>query len=1003
VLFRECRRRKLPPEFLVEGISYDLSHLKDPHEWVSWADWVRVIANSRAVFSESDFERLGADTFRAPVFRIITVIARLLYTTNEFYRWAYSEDAPKRVFRSATTKFVELKKNRVAIEVTLPADYPQCPELFFLTRGGLMQVPCVYGLAAADVHMTEIPNGMRYDVTFPIGGGALAWLRRAIAWPFTARAVARELRSAHGALQARYEELDQARKTLTLQASQISTAHKIGEIIHGDLDLDRTLGAVANALVHAGGFAGCEVEIAVDVEDQYLERSARAGAAEPHDGTLELRLDSHGRDIGRLRLWPTPPPERRELLDSVLPTISMAIDNAITHRALVDYRQNLELKVADRTAELRQARDALAATVERLQEAQAARDRIFANINHELRTPLSLIMLAVADLKKGARLDAQAIGQLDGVELGARKLLRLVNELLLLAAAHEQKLTVKLTSADLAAMLTDAVARWSRAAEARGLELSYTGPTRCCLHFDVEAIERVVTNLLSNALKFTPSGGSVQIELAQSEREVTVSVRDTGIGIDEEFKTRIFGRFEQGRPALHSSARGSGLGLSLAKELMEAHGGTIAVETPRAGGSIFRITLPLRSTRTRSPVLGVPRPERAGALGPADYGLESPFEGRPTIVGPQGPAAATILVAEDDPELCDAIARLLGDHYRVFTAPDGLSALRLAQQHLPDLLVSDVGMPGMDGLDLTRRFRELPGNRLAPVLLLTAFGDLRNRLEGFDAGAVDYVIKPFEADELKARVRSQLQLRSLALRLHQTEKLAALGTLSAGLAHEMRNPANAIVNAVEPLVEQLPPSLTQGDGPVAQLLQVLRECAGQIAVLSRQLLGFKRPGELERQDVAFSDLVSRALGVTQKALRSVEVRQEGTYDGPIHCAAPLLVQVLTNLLENAAYAAGTGGWVRIATRATSERLIVEFSDSGPGVPRDLRERIFEPFFTTKPPGAGTGLGLTTSREIAMRHGGLLDVRDLPNGSVFHLEIPLGRAQPRAAVQSGAAS
>jgi two-component system NtrC family sensor kinase len=190
---------------------------------------------------------------------------------------------------------------------------------------------------------------------------------------------------------------------------------------------------------------------------------------------------------------------------------------------------------------------------------------------------------------------------------------------------------------------------------------------------------------------------------------------------------------------------------------------------------------------------------------------------------------------------------------------------------------------------------------------------------------------------------------------------------------------------------------------VAQLLQVLRDCAGQIAVLSRQLLGFKRPGELERHDVPFADLMSRALGVTQKALRSVEVRQEGAYDGTVHCAAPLLVQVLTNLLENAAYAAGTGGWVRIATRATTERLIVEFSDSGPGVPRDLRERIFEPFFTTKPPGAGTGLGLTTSREIATRHGGVLDVRDLPNGSLFHLEIPLFAARPAAQAQRGAAS
>src|SRR5262249_10316333 len=161
-------------------------------------------------------------------------------------------------------------------------------------------------------------------------------------------------------------------------------------------------------------------------------------------------------------------------------------------------------------------------------------------------------------------------------------------------------------------------------------------------------------------------------------------------------------------------------------------------------------------------------------------------------------------------------------------------------RHRPDLLVTDVGMPGMDGFELTRRFRELPGNRLAPVVVLTAHAGLTERLTGFDAGAIDYVLKPFDPAELRARIHSQLELRSAALKLSQSEKLAALGTLSAGLAHEMRNPANAIVNAIDPLRELLPPALLAPDQPVAQLLQVTRDCAEQVARLSKQLLDFKR-------------------------------------------------------------------------------------------------------------------------------------------------------------------
>jgi signal transduction histidine kinase len=230
----------------------------------------------------------------------------------------------------------------------------------------------------------------------------------------------------------------------------------------------------------------------------------------------------------------------------------------------------------------------------------------------------------------------------------------------------------------------------------------------------------------------------------------------------------------------------------------------------------------------------------------------------------------------------------------------------------------------------------------------------------------------------------------------------------------MRNPANAIVNAIDPLTELLPAELRREDHPVAQLIGVLRECAQQIAILSRHLLGFRREGELEYQKTTVADVIARAQALTSPLFKTVELRQQLDYKGALDCAAPLLTQVLSNLLENGAQAAGAGGWVKLTARVDGasahdqagdkvhydNRLVLEVADSGRGVPVELRERIFEPFFTTKPPGSGTGLGLTMAREIVERHGGSLDVRGTAAGTLFHLELPLAAHRGQARRQRG---
>ena len=634
---------------------------------------------------------------------------------------------------------------------------------------------------------------------------------------------------------------------------------------------------------------------------------------------------------------------------------------------LLDYQINLEKLVDERTAELR--------------EAQSARERFFGNVSHEIRTPLSLIMLAASDIegRAGATLDTRSSQSLGTVNDAARKLVRLVDELLALAAGQEGKFSIKREPTDLAALVNHLHAAWRPAAEAAGLELSATTPPSLVASVDPVALERVASNLISNAVKYTPRGGRVELVLAATDTTIQLSVLDTGRGIDPELASRLFGRFERGARDLQT--KGTGIGLSIVKQIVEAHGGTVAALSRESQGAEMRVTLPRSDERdVMAPVRGlkldVARPVSTIASGQR-------FE-------PTRPSLGTIVIAEDDPGLAEGVAHLLSDKYTVIVGLDGNAAFELLKEHKPQLLITDIDMPGMNGIELAKRFREHTGDTLAPIIILSAVIDLGTRVAGLEAGAIDYVMKPFDPRELIARVDAQFRMRDLAIRVHQAEQLSTLGIMTSGLAHELRNPANGIVNAIAPLTELLPKELIAPDTGPGQLIEVIASCADQIGFLSKQLLGFRGEAQLQMGKTKLSDIVERAVHVSRAAAKGAELRMKLGPDGELECSAPLIIQALTNLIENGAHAAGPKGWVEVTTWTEGGRVAVEVADSGPGVPLGLRDRIFEPFFTTKAPGSGTGLGLPFARAILHRHGGTLQVRERQGRSGFVLELPSER-------------
>jgi signal transduction histidine kinase len=965
ILLRDLRERRIGADRLVEGTTYDAAHLARKDERVEWAAFLRIMENARQLWTREQLVQLGERSVEGPLVQFIGVVARIRFSVSGFYAWVTAPDGvAAQMITCAKASSRGAGPGRTVIDVKMTPGCAPSDELFLITQGTYAAMPRMMGASRAHVDYELRPDGARFDVRFTEPHGVLPAVRRFVTAPFTMRQAAKELADAHGSLLARYDELDTARSEIQRNHELLDVAYRLGQDIATLRDLGAVGKSVMTALLARGGVAGARITID-GAEDLRCEDGNRNGA-------YTTSVEVPGTPSAVIELWTAEPDaDAQRLLDMIVPTIRLALDNAVAYRELADYQAGLEKLVDQRTLELR--------------EAQEARERFFGNISHEIRTPLSLILLSVADIERraGQLLDERSRSGLGSITDASRKLVRLVDELLLLAAGQADKLVISPEPTDLNGLVEQLAAAWRPAAEAAGLELQTTTPaSRTFANVDPVAFERIASNLVSNAVKYTPRGGTVAIELVVDDT-LRLSVLDTGPGIDTDLAERLFGRFE--RASGHDRRKaGTGIGLALVKQLVEAHGGVVAVNARPTGGSEFRVTLPASRLVDAKPAQAT-----NGAALRTSYAPEH-AEGvtaSGTVFKPTGLSAGTIVIAEDEPRLAESIASLLSEQYTVIVALDGAAALEQVQQHQPQLLITDVDMPGMNGIELAKRFREVTGDRLAPIIILSAVIDLNTRLAGLEAGAVDYIGKPFDPAELRARVASQFRMRDLAMRLHRAEQLSSMGILTSGLAHELRNPANGIINAIAPLQMLLPAEISGPETDVGQLLDAMKSCAEQIAFLVRQLLGFRNNVDLELRPCELPPLVQRAVGLAKEALQAVDVRIDMSVDRRVLCAQPLLVQVVANLIENAGHAAKRGGWVAIRGRSVGDRITLEVTDSGPGVPYELRERVFEPFFTTKSPGKGTGLGLSVARAIIHRHSGTLEISDRDGRSAFVIDLP----------------
>lgn len=401
---------------------------------------------------------------------------------------------------------------------------------------------------------------------------------------------------------------------------------------------------------------------------------------------------------------------------------------------------------------------------EHLKALDTLKSRFFDNITHEFRTPLTLIQAPTEKLLADVS-DETTRHHLALVQRNAFRLRRLIDQLLALTRLEAGHAVVNPTPGDLGAFVGQLTAGFAALAEQRGLYFSYENSLTQSYAFDADKVEHVVHNLVGNALKFTNAGGQVTVTLRPTESGVRLIVTDTGIGIRPQKLPHVFDRFFQADDSPVRPYTGTGIGLALVRELLELMGGTVAVESEVGKGSVFTVELPLETAGSRT---DGSRTADTTAFGDSTLRPSLPvfFEGPEIAAGvrerpspaPVEPddARPTVFVVEDSAELLQFLVENLPPAYRVLAANNGREAWEILPTELPDVVISDVLMPFMDGQELCQRIKTTPATRHVAVLLLTARAEHAQVVEGLRVGADDYIAKPFHLDELLLRVRNLL-------------------------------------------------------------------------------------------------------------------------------------------------------------------------------------------------------------------------------------------------------
>ncbi|MCK6530378.1 ATP-binding protein [Myxococcota bacterium] len=683
------------------------------------------------------------------------------------------------------------------------------------------------------------------------------------------------------------------------------------------------------------------------------------------------------------------------------------------------------LGISEDVTERRAAEQQRLRVVDRLRELDEVRARFVANVTHELRTPLTLILGLTHRLRQEADLLPEVRRDLEAIERSAAVLHRLVDDLLDAARMDAGKLRAEHARIDLAALVRRTCSGFEVLASRDGVSFAVETPPVLSATVDPDRMERALSNLLSNAFKHVVRGGQVRCTLTTAVGRGVIEVADDGPGVPAEARERVFERFVQ----LGDDARagGTGLGLAIVKEVAWLHDGSVSVGEAPEGGALFTFEVPLE------PAAGVAARDEPSPSEPLDARLR-PAEAPTDLPTPDEEDGRPIaLVVEDHPDMNRFLVDTLRADLQVIPARDGVEALERAAARVPDVVVTDLMMPRMDGEALLRAMRERPALAEVPVLVLTARTDPETRVRLLREGARDFVQKPFSSEELRARVdglvaahraraliRAELASqeedllrlsgalveRARELRVawesaeaarQVAEAAAASRTRFLGLvSHELRTPLTTLLLNLQVLKRDV--SCTPS-ARAQESISWMDRAVRQLRDLVETLLEYTR---LESGQVPLRLCPTDPTGVAWDVVQ--ELRPRAVSKGlelrlvaapgasaPIQTDPRLLRLVISNLVDNAIKFT-TAGSVTVGVSHRAGGAVIEVRDTGTGIPEDARDRVFRAFEQLEPLDhkhlPGVGLGLALVRQLVEALGGTIELEsEVGRGSTFRLSLP----------------
>ena len=685
----------------------------------------------------------------------------------------------------------------------------------------------------------------------------------------------------------------------------------------------------------------------------------------------------------------------------------------------------------------------LKASYQNLKKINEFKNRLIANVGHELRTPLQLIIGPVKSLLEepsGKNLKLpQVIEVLKSVQRNTYVLLDMVRDFLDISKLEVKKQKLCLEKVDLVIFLRRYYENFKLTMASKNITLDFKSKCeKAVIYLDLVQFHKIISNLLSNAFKFTEKNGSVKIILDEKDNSYLVQVQDTGIGIEPTELPLIFDRFFQANMSNNRHYEGSGLGLSLVKEFVHLHKMKITVKSKPKGqypvdhGSLFSIQCPKHqgSLLKAGYTLILPKDSSSEATILSQDVESHPPQNLQEIASKknlklsQNFKREKILIIEDNFNMRKYLLDNFNKHFKIYLASSGEEALRVTKKVLPDLIISDIMMPGMDGNEMLKRMKKDRKLKDVPIIFLTANTTQESRVKSFAMGVIDYIVKPFEIGELQAKIKNLLSFKKYVimkekareerkLRKKMEEIYRSRENFFSVLSHEIRSPVSIIQMRFERYMMQAnKPEISIPFGEVRALYErskIIGEQFNAILDLAKYTSGRKKMMIEEASIVQFiSEFIKENRPIAKGEGIDLYFENHILGDDAVYIDKDEIKKALQNLFTNAIRykhdKKSVQNFIKLKLEKEAKSYLIYFKDNGVGIPEEDMPFIFEKFVQTKHSiknnfkgkRASTGLGLNIARKAINANGGWISVESnsiddtrKEHGTCFSIKLPIG--------------